>query len=87
MEAIILAGGLGTRLRSEVKDIPKSMALIGDKPFMEYLMDRLIAQGVNRLIFSVGYKSHFIQDHFSDSYENCEIVATADISITCIQLR
>ena len=74
LEAIILAGGLGTRLRSEVQDVPKSMALINSRPFMEYLLDHLIAKGVTRIIFSVGYKSEFIQDHFSSKYKDCEIV-------------
>jgi len=74
MEAIILAGGLGTRLRSEVQDIPKSMALIKNIPFMVYLLDRLISNGVTRIIFSVGYKSEFIQNYFSTEFKNCEIV-------------
>lgn len=74
MEAIILAGGLGTRLRSEVKDVPKSMAMIQNRPFLEYLLDRLISQGIQRIIFSVGYKSEHIREHFSDSYKGCELV-------------
>ncbi|HET8865942.1 MAG TPA: HAD-IIIA family hydrolase [Gracilimonas sp.] len=74
MEAIILAGGLGTRLRSEVQDIPKPMAPIQSKPFLEHLVDRIVDAGVNRIIFSVGYKSDYIKDHFSSAYKNCEIV-------------
>lgn len=74
MEAIILAGGLGTRLRSEVSDVPKAMALINGRPFIEYLLDRLIEGGTKRIIFSLGHKSEFIQSHFESSYKNCEIV-------------
>lgn len=74
MEAIILAGGLGTRLQSEVWDVPKSMALINSKPFLEYLLDYLIAQGVTRVIFSTGHKSEIIQDHFAGNYRNCPVV-------------
>lgn len=74
MEAIILAGGLGTRLRSEVSDVPKAMALINGRPFIEYLLDRLIEGGTKRIIFSLGHKSEFIQNHFANSYKNCEIV-------------
>lgn len=74
MEAIILAGGLGTRLRSVVNDIPKSMAAIRSKPFLEYQLDLLIKNGVQRFIFSVGYKSESISNHFSNKYKNCEIV-------------
>ena len=73
MEAIILAGGLGTRLRSELSEIPKSMALIGPRPFLEYQMDHLLANGISRFILSVGYKSEYIRNHFSDQYKNREI--------------
>jgi len=74
MEAIILAGGLGTRLKSEVQDTPKTMALINFRPFMEYLLDYLIQERVTKIIFSVGYMAEFIQDHFSDKYKDCPIV-------------
>lgn len=73
MEAIILAGGLGTRLRSLVAEAPKSMALIQGRPFLEYQLDRFIAQGITRFIFSVGYKSDHIQTHFGHRYRGCEI--------------
>ena len=74
MEAIILAGGLGTRLRSEVQDIPKPMANIQGRPFLEHVLDRLISQGISRVVFSIGYKSDIVQDYFSDEYKGCEIV-------------
>ena len=57
MEAIILAGGLGTRLRSVVPDLPKCMAPINGTPFLSYLIDNLTAQGVDQFIFALGYKS------------------------------
>lgn len=57
MEAIILAGGLGTRLRSAVPDLPKCMAPINGVPFISYLIDDLINEGVTNFIFSLGYKS------------------------------
>jgi D-glycero-alpha-D-manno-heptose 1-phosphate guanylyltransferase len=72
-EAIILAGGLGTRLRSVVNEVPKSMAPINGKPFLEHLLDFLIQKGVESFIFSVGYKSDSIQDHFHTSYQNKSI--------------
>lgn len=74
MEAIILAGGLGTRLRSVVHEAPKSMALIQSRPFLEYQLDRLIANGITRFVFSVGYKSDHIRRHFGNSYRGCEVV-------------
>ncbi len=73
MEAIILAGGLGTRLRSAVPDLPKCMAEIQKRPFLEYLLDNLIAEGVKSIVFSVGYKSEFIQNHFGICYKDCKI--------------
>jgi len=48
-EAIILAGGLGTRLRNVIKDIPKPMAEVGGKPFLEYLIKYLNDQGMKRI--------------------------------------
>lgn len=56
MEVIILAGGLGTRLRSEVKDVPKCMAPVAGKPFLWYLLKDLKKYPkVKRVILSVGY--------------------------------
>lgn len=56
MEVIILAGGLGTRLRSEVKDVPKCMAPVAGKPFLWYLLTDLKKyKEVRRVILSVGY--------------------------------
>lgn len=66
MEVIVLAGGLGTRLRSVVKEIPKCLApicfrtqeepdLCPCRPFLGYLLDWLVSQGVEHVVFSVGY--------------------------------
>ncbi len=64
--AIILAGGLGTRLRSTVPNLPKPMAPVNGRPFLSYLMDYWLGQGVRRFILSVGYKSHAICDHYGE---------------------
>ena len=55
MEVIILAGGLGTRLRNVVGEIPKCLAPIGDRPFLGYLLQWLEKYPVNHVVFSVGY--------------------------------
>jgi D-glycero-alpha-D-manno-heptose 1-phosphate guanylyltransferase len=73
-EAIILAGGMGTRLRGVIQDGPKSMAPINGRPFLEYLLDYLDRWGLNRVIFSVGYKKELIQQHFGNEYKSLEIV-------------
>ena len=62
-EAIILAGGLGTRLREVVADRPKCMALINGKPFLHYLIDYLQKEGITHFIFSVGYMHEMIEDY------------------------
>ncbi len=64
MEAIILAGGLGTRLRSVVSDVPKPMASVAGRPFLELLLSSLRAKGVTRAILSIGYKSESIISYF-----------------------
>lgn len=56
-EAIILAGGLGTRLREEVPDLPKCMAPINEQPFLHYLILFLQKAGIETFIFSLGYKA------------------------------
>ena len=61
MQAILLAGGLGTRLRSVVSDRPKPMALIGEKPFMEYVVHELSRHGITDIIFAVGYKGSMVE--------------------------
>lgn len=66
MQAILLAGGLGTRLRSVVSDRPKPMALIGDKPFMEYVVKELSGHGITDIIFAVGYKGSMVEEYFKD---------------------
>lgn len=66
MQAILLAGGLGTRLRSVVNDRPKPMALVEDKPFMEYVVHELVKQGITEIIFAVGYKGSMVEEYFKD---------------------
>lgn len=71
--AIILAGGLGTRLRSAVPDRPKPMALIRGRPFLEHLLDYWINQGVTRFILSVGYMHEMIMQHFGQQYKSVPV--------------
>ena len=68
--AIILAGGLGTRLRSAVPDLPKPMAPVNGRPFLEHQMDYWIAQGVSRFVISVGYRKEAIVNYFGDRYRD-----------------
>lgn len=60
-EAIILAGGLGTRLRDTVPDLPKCMAPVNDQPFLTYVIRHLLSQGIEKFIFSLGYRHEAIE--------------------------
>jgi D-glycero-alpha-D-manno-heptose 1-phosphate guanylyltransferase len=71
--AIILAGGLGTRLRGAVPDLPKPMAPLDGRPFLEHQMDYWIGQGVRRFVLSVGYKHELIEGHFGANYHGAEV--------------
>lgn len=72
-EMLILAGGFGTRLRSVVSDVSKSMAPVAGRPFLEYLLDYWIDQGVCRFVLSIGYKGDSIKEHFGAGYRNAEV--------------
>lgn len=66
MQALILVGGLGTRLRQVVSDRPKPMAPVSNKPFLEYLISNLKLHGINNIILAVGYMGTMIEDYFRD---------------------
>ena len=72
--AIILAGGLGTRLRSVVSDLPKCMAPVASHPFLKYVMDELLKQGITHFILSVGYKRESIIDFLQNNYPDVNIL-------------
>ncbi|MDP4265142.1 MAG: HAD-IIIA family hydrolase [Bacteroidota bacterium] len=63
LEGIILAGGLGTRLRDTVPDWPKCMAPVADRPFLFYVINYLRGQGIEKFIFSLGYKHEIIEEY------------------------
>jgi len=75
-EAIILAGGFGTRLRKVLENTTKPMAPINGKPFLEYQLNYLKSFGINRVVMAVGYLSEQIVDHFGNSFNGIEIVYT-----------
>lgn len=67
-EAIILAGGLGTRLREAVPDLPKCMAPVAGRPFLAFVIDHLRMQGIRRFIFSLGYEAGKIEEFLKRDY-------------------
>ncbi len=62
-ECIVLAGGLGTRLRSAVADLPKCMAPVAGVPFLDHVIHFLKNQGIKRFVFSLGYLHEVVEDH------------------------
>ena len=68
LDAIVLAGGLGTRLRPLVNDVPKPMAPVNGRPFLELLLEYWMGQGVRRFVLSVGYLSEAITRHFGSRW-------------------
>jgi D-glycero-alpha-D-manno-heptose 1-phosphate guanylyltransferase len=60
-EAIVLAGGLGTRLRSVVSELPKCMAPVAGRPFLDYVINYFRKQGIEKFIFALGFKSEMIE--------------------------
>jgi D-glycero-alpha-D-manno-heptose 1-phosphate guanylyltransferase len=73
IEAIILAGGQGTRLRSVIQDVPKPMAPVANRPFLAYLFDQLCQTGIARVHLSVGYKHRVIIDYFGHRYKHLKL--------------
>jgi D-glycero-alpha-D-manno-heptose 1-phosphate guanylyltransferase len=68
MEAIILAGGLGTRLRPAVPDLPKPLAPVAGRPFLAIVLDSLSRQDIETVVLSVGYRHECIRAEFGDTY-------------------
>jgi|LauGreSuBDMM15SN_2_FD.fasta_scaffold121978_1 D-glycero-alpha-D-manno-heptose 1-phosphate guanylyltransferase len=68
MEAIVLAGGFGTRLRQVVPDLPKPMAPVAGRPFLEILLSVLAQKGFSRVVLALGFMSEKIITHFGKSF-------------------
>lgn len=72
-EAIILAGGLGTRLRTAVPDLPKCMAPVAGRPFLYYVVSYFQTQGIEKFILSLGYKHEVIEEYVLREFRNTRI--------------
>ena len=73
MEAIILAGGMGTRLKPCIENLPKPLAPIDGKPFLRYLLDYLYVNGVHRAIISTGYKAEIVEEYIGKSHRGMTV--------------
>ena len=74
MDVIILSGGLGKRLRSIVKDIPKTMAKVNERPFLEHTLKYISQFDVQNVILAVGYKREYIKKYFKEKFLNMNII-------------
>ena len=73
MNVILLAGGLGKRLRPVVQDVPKPLAPVAGRPFLEHLMDFWIGQGATCFVLSVGYRHEMVETHFGRAYRSVPV--------------
>ena len=83
MEAIVLAGGFGTRLSHIVSNVPKPMAPVAGKPFLEYILDDLVENDITHIVLAVHYKKENIIDYFGNHFKS----ATIDYSIEKTPLK
>lgn len=73
MQAIVLAGGLGTRLRGAVPDLPKPLAPVAGRPFLAIVLAQLRAQGFDLAVLSVGYRHELVRDAFGDRFDGLRL--------------
>ncbi len=73
MEAVILAGGFGTRLRAVVPDLPKPLAPVAGRPFLAILLAELARQGFTRAVLAVGYRHEQIRAEFGECFQGIEL--------------
>ena len=73
MEAVVLAGGFGTRLRAVVPDLPKPMAPVAGRPFLELVLTALACKGFSRVVLSLGYMADKVMTHFGDQFKGLEL--------------
>ena len=77
-EAIVLAGGFGTRLRGIVDDVPKPLAPVAGQPFLAWLLDRLATGGMRRCILATGYLSDVIEQRIGARWQGMEIAYSVE---------
>lgn len=81
MQAIILAGGLGSRLKSVVSNVPKPMAPINDKPFLDYLLQYLMKQGITKVVLSLHHQYEIIQAHYKEGFSGLDLSSVVETQL------
>ena len=79
MTAVVLAGGFGTRLAHITKDMPKPMAPVNGRPFLQYVLDHLVGCGVEDIVLAVGYKWEQIRDYFGERLQGVPLRYSVEI--------
>lgn len=79
-EAIVLAGGFGTRLRSVVNDVPKPMAPVAGRPFLTYVLERLGKHGYTHVVLATGYLHEKVEAYFGKEYQGIAIDYARELS-------
>jgi len=80
-EAVILAGGMGTRLQSVVADRPKVLAEVSGKPFLAYLLDQIAEAGITHTVLCVGYRSEQVQAAFGEAYAGMRLTYSQETTL------
>jgi NDP-sugar pyrophosphorylase family protein len=75
IDVAVLAGGLGTRLRGAIGSVPKVLARVGGKPFLDLLLERLAAAGATRVVLCLGHGAAAVQAHLRATHHPMEIIA------------
>ncbi len=73
-DAAVLAGGLGLRLREAVSGLPKVLAEVNGKPFLAYILDKVAAAGVKRVILCTGYLGEMVREAFGEEYRRMKLL-------------
>jgi NDP-sugar pyrophosphorylase family protein len=79
--AVILAGGLGTRLRSVVADRPKALADVAGRPFLDRILDQITSFGIGRAVLCVGYMAEQIEQQYGDHYKSLALSYSVERSL------
>src|SRR5438045_5507043 len=66
MECVVLAGGLGTRMRPVTDDVPKALISVAGQPFVDRQLTWLAEEGVERVVYSIGYRGEMLREHIGD---------------------
>ena len=74
ISTLLLVGGLGTRLRSVAPDLPKALVPVAGRPFLEWILEKLLGARFNQSVLCTGYRSELIEKHFGDHFHALKLI-------------